>query len=104
MFTLSGRTARLLSGFYPRTPIFAMTPKATTAQAMCLYRGVVPVHMPFPGNSDVMIAEAEHLLMRKGFLEEGDECIVVAGFTDLKGVANMVKVIRIGPDAGATMF
>jgi len=96
VFTLSGRTARLLSGFYPRTPIFAMTPKSETARAMCLYRGVIPVYMPFPGNSDAMIAQAEQELLKKGYLESGDECIVVAGFTDLKGVANMVKVVRIG--------
>ncbi len=104
VFTLSGRTARLLSGFYPRTAIFAMTPRVETAQAMCLFRGVVPVYMPFPGNSDLMIAEAEQLLQAKGFLHEGDECIVVAGFTELKGVANMVKVVRIGPDADLTMM
>jgi pyruvate kinase len=104
VFTLSGRTARLLSGFYARTPIFAMTPRVETARAMCLYRGVVPVHMPFPANSDAMIAQAEQALVHKGFLEEGDVCIVVAGFTDLKGVANMVKIVQLGPDADATMF
>ena len=104
VFTLSGRTAGLLSGFYPRTAIFAMTPRESTARAMCLYRGVVPVYMPFPGNSDAMIHQAEELLQKKGFLEEGDECIVVAGFTELKGVANMVKVVRIGPESDVTMM
>lgn len=96
VFTLSGRTARLLAGTFARTTIFAVTPSTKTQRAMCLYRGVVPIHMPFPGNSDAMIAQAEQLLVDKGFLDSGDEAIVVAGFTRLKGVANMVKVIRIG--------
>ncbi|MEE2829448.1 MAG: pyruvate kinase [Myxococcota bacterium] len=95
VFTLSGRTARLLSGMYPKTPILALTPRDTTERAMALYRGVTPVYMPFPGNSDLMVSEGERLLVDKGLLESGDEAIVVAGFTDLKGVANMVKVVRV---------
>jgi pyruvate kinase len=95
VFTLSGRTARLLSGFYPQAPVLALTPKDTAYRAMALYRGVTPVLMPFPGDSDQMLAEGERLLVERGFLKEGDEAIVVAGFTDLKGVANMVKVVRV---------
>jgi len=94
VFTLSGRTARLLAGTFARTTIFAMTPHAKTERAMCLYRGVVPVRMAFPGNSDAMLAQAEQVLKDKGYLQAGDEVIVVAGFTELKGVANMVKVVR----------
>ncbi len=96
VFTLSGRTARLLAGTFARTTIFAMTPNAKTERAMCLYRGVVPVRMAFPGNSDAMIAQAEQVLKDKDYLKAGDEVIVVAGFTELKGVANMVKVVRVG--------
>ena len=95
VFTLSGRTARLLSGSYPGVPIFAMTPRAATQRAMCLYRGVIPVLMPFPGSSDAMIREGEDALLERGYLSKGDAVVVVAGFTELKGVANMVKVVRI---------
>ena len=95
VYTLSGRTARLLSGHYPGAPILALTPRTGTEQAMALYRGVTPVHMQFPANSDLMLAEGERLLVERGLLSEGDEAIVVAGFTDLRGVANMVKVIRV---------
>ena len=62
---------------------------------MAVYRGVTPVYMPFPGNSDVMVAEGERLLVEQGYLQPGDEAIVVAGFTELRGVANMVKVVRV---------
>lgn len=95
VFTLSGRTAQLLSGMYPRAPIFALTPHRSSEQAMALYRGVTPVYMPFPGNSDIMVAEGERLLVEQGYLQPGDEAIVVAGFTELRGVANMVKVVRV---------
>ena len=95
VFTLSGRTARLLSGCYPNAPIFALTPRALTERRMALYRGVVPVQMQFPGNSDLMVEEGERLLVERGWLQPGDEAVVVAGFTDLKGVANMVKVVRV---------
>ncbi len=95
VFTLSGRTARLLSGYYPDAPIFALTPRAVAERRMALYRGVIPLHMQFPGNSDVMVVEAERLLVDRGLLDAGDDVIVVAGFTELKGVANMVKVVRV---------
>lgn len=95
VFTLSGRTARLLSGMYPKAPIFALTPRHSTEHAMALYRGVTPVHMVFPGNSDVMVIEGEKALVERGLLQSGDEAIVVAGFTELRGVANMVKVVRV---------
>jgi len=94
VFTLSGRTARMLSGFYPRAPILALTPHDTTYRAMALNRGVVPVLMPFPGDSDQMLAEGERLLLERGLLRSGESAVVVAGFTELKGVANMVKVVR----------
>jgi len=95
VFTLSGRTARLLGGFYPQSRIIALTPNRDTYRAMALYRGVEPVLMPFPANSDHMLLEGERLLVEKGLLSEGDEVVVVAGFTELKGVANMVKVVRV---------
>ncbi len=62
---------------------------------MALYRGVEPVYMQFPSNSDQMLLQGERLLLEMGLLNEGDEVVVVAGFTELKGVANMVKVVRI---------
>jgi len=95
VFTLSGRTARLLGGCYPKVPILAITPSNECCRAMNLYRGVCPVQMPFPGDSDQMLIEAERILVERGLLEVGDEVVVVAGFTELRGVANMVKVIRI---------
>ncbi len=95
VFTLSGRTALLLSGFFPGIPVLALTPNRNTERAMSLYRNVVPVYMAFPSNSDQMIDEGERALVERGFLKAGDEAIVVAGFTDLRGVANMVKVIRV---------
>ncbi len=94
-FTLSGRTARLLSGFFPDATIYAITPHRPTCRQMALYRGVVPLLMPFPGDSDAMVASGEQLLVQRGLLEPGEEAVVVAGFTKLRGVANMVKVIRV---------
>ena len=47
------------------------------------------------GDSDPMIAEGERLLVERGFLKSGDTAIVVAGFTELRRVANMVKIVRV---------
>ncbi len=95
VFTLSGRTARLLGGYLPAAPILALTPNKATWRALSLQRGVVPVHMPFPSSSDEMVQAGEQELVRRGLLSPGDEAIVVAGFLRLPGVANMVKVVRV---------
>ena len=96
VYTVSGVTARLLSGCYPTIPIVAVTPDPAVVRAMALYRGVIPVHMPFPPDSDAIIAASERLLLDRGLLIPGRDAIVVAGVTELKGVANMVKIIRPG--------
>ena len=95
VFTLSGRTARLLAGWHPAAPILALTPNESTERTLALHRGVVPVRMPFPDNSDAMVTAGEAELVRRGLLKPGDEAIVVAGFLRLPGVANMVKVVRV---------
>ena len=95
VFTLSGRTARLLGGFLPAAPILALTPNRDTERALALQRGVVPVLMDFPDSSDEMVVAGERELVRRGLLVPGDEAIVVAGFLRLPGVANMVKVVRV---------
>jgi pyruvate kinase len=95
VFTLSGRTARLLGGYLPAAPILALTPDPRTVRALALHRGVVPVCMPLPDNSDEMVLAGERELVRRGLLAPGDEAIVVAGFLRLPGVANMVKVVRV---------
>lgn len=95
VFTLSGRTARVVRGFVPGVPIFAITQTAAACRTMALYNGVVPLQMAFPGNSDAMIAQGEQLLAERGLMEEGDLAIVVAGFMKLRGVANMMKVVKI---------
>jgi len=95
VYTLSGRTARLLSGYYPDARILALSPNKVAVRTMALFRGVTPVLMPFPGNSDVMMVEGERLLKDLGLLQDGEEAVVVAGFTNLRGVANMMKIIRV---------
>lgn len=95
VFTLSGRTARLLAGYLPAAPILALTPNRATWRALSLQRGVVPVHMDFPVTSDQIVLAGEQELVRRGLLAPGDEAIVVAGFLRLPGVANMVKVVRV---------
>ena len=94
-YTVSGQTARLVSGFYPRVPIFAKTPDPGVVNAMALYRGVVPIHLAFADTSDEMLARGEALLLARGLVAPGAEVVVVAGSTPLRGATNMVKIVRL---------
>lgn len=95
VLTLSGRTALVLSGHAPTVPIFALTPHEASARRMALYRGVVPILMPFAEDSDATLLRGEERITAAGHLHSGDEAVVVAGFTELHGVANMVKIVKL---------
>jgi pyruvate kinase len=96
VLTASGRTARVVTAFYPRTPIYAFTPSAQAYRRLALLRGVVPMHMKFTGNSAEILHQGEHLLLERGMLREGDHVVAVAGTLENPGAAHMVKVLQIG--------
>ena len=95
VFSMTGRTAALLSKFKPNKPIFALTPLEATYRRMALYWNVTPFVSPLGGNTDEMIRRGERLLLREGRLRKNDTVIVVAGSTLLEGATNMMKVLQL---------
>ena len=93
--TASGRTARIVTAFYPRPPIFAITHSPEAFNRMALLRGVHPLLMKFAGHSDAIIHAAEQELVQRGLLAAGDEVVVVAGTMENPNAAHMVKVLTV---------
>ena len=77
--TESGRTARLISNFRPKLPIFAVSPHDETVRKCCFYWGVTVLPGTAQGAIDVTVRQALDLIHKKGLVNKGDLVCVTAG-------------------------
>ncbi len=94
--TLTGRTARLISRYRPRTPIVAVTPRETTRRSLALVWGVRALCLPgLQEDFQVTTARAGKLLSDEGLARSGDLLVVLAGMP-AGGHTNVLKVEQLG--------
>ena len=48
------------------------------------------------GGTDELIAIGEQMLLQAGYLKKGEEVVVLAGNTPMKGATNTMKVYTVG--------
>ena len=77
--TESGRTARLISNFRPKLPIYAVSPHEETIRKCCFYWGVTVLKGVAQGSLSETIKQA--LVVAKGneLVNEGDMVVLTAG-------------------------
>ncbi len=95
-YTISGRTALLISKLKPLCRIMALTPEKSVYDRLPLFWGVVPVLIPFGGSTDAMLNLGEETMLKKRLLKKGDVVVIVSGTSPIAGATNMMKVHRIG--------
>jgi pyruvate kinase len=96
VFTQSGSSARLVSKYRPRVPVFAFFPLPHILRRAALYWGVTPVRLPHVQSTDRMVEGAARLLRAGGAVGPGDLVAVVAGTPIARrGTTNLLKVHRI---------
>ncbi len=96
VFTQSGSSARLVSKYRPRVPVYAFSPQPEVLSRAALYWGVVPIWMPRVQSTDRMVEGAARLLRARGVVEPGDLIAVLAGTPiSRRGTTNLLKVHRI---------
>ncbi|MBN2439878.1 MAG: pyruvate kinase [Spirochaetales bacterium] len=96
--TMSGRTARLVSMFRPRTEVIAMTPVLATFYQLSLVWGLKTLYDK-ELNSDFMsmVKKDEELLLAEGCVKKGDHIVVSAGIPhSIPGKTNIMKLHTIG--------
>ncbi len=96
VFTWSGATALVVSKSRPPGPIYALTPNQTTYDRMAMSWGVTPVLAPNVASTDELIAIGEKILLQRGLIDRGQEVVVLAGNTPMKGATNTLKVYTVG--------
>ncbi len=96
VFTQSGSSARVISKYRPRVPVFAFSPFDNVLRRTALYWGVKPVHMRRLQSTDKMVEAAAQRLREMGVVSRGDFIAVIAGNPIAKrGSTNIFKVHRV---------
>jgi pyruvate kinase len=96
-FTESGNTVRLLSRYRSAAEIIALTPSQRTLNAMTILAHVRPVLCQHESRLELMLHEAELLLLERGLVLHGEEVIFVAGVPPgVSRSTNVMKLHRIG--------
>lgn len=97
VFTERGDTARLLSRYRPKMPIFALTKHATTYHQLALTWGVVPLRQEHYSSIEAGFCLMAEYAMQRGLLAHGDLVVVTAGNPlNRSGTTNMMMVESIG--------
>ena len=98
VFTWSGASAIFASRSRPRGPIFALTSEQSVVDRLKMVWGVQPIRVPPVRTTDDLISVGEQVLVDRGLVTKGEEIVVLAGQSPLKGAANLLKVYAVGED------
>jgi len=92
VFTETGNTARMISKYRPKVPIYAFTHIEPVVHRLNLYWGVHPVRCRQARSAEQMVTMAEQDLVRRGLLKPGDVLGVVAGTRQASGSTNLMRL------------
>jgi len=92
VFTETGNTARMISKYRPKAPIYAFTHIVSVVHRLHLYWGVHPVRCRMARSAEQMVSMAEHDLLRRRVLKPADVLGVVAGTRQTSGSTNLMRL------------
>ena len=95
--TESGSTALWMSRHSINVPLFALTPSVVTQRKVALYRNVSTFNSPYSTDRDALLKAAEAVLLKKGFVSQGDKIVVTWGEPmGQVGGTNAMKIVKVG--------
>lgn len=77
--TISGQTARLISNFRPKVPIYAVSPNEWARRKMQIYWGVTTVAGYEEDSTENIISHAMYVVKREKLINRGDIVVFTAG-------------------------
>ena len=98
--TVSGITARLISNFRPKVPIYAVTPNPWAQRKMQILWGVTPIAGFEEDSTKDIMSHAMSVVKREKYIEEGDLVVLTAGdpatnvVTGQGAVTNMMHIVQ----------
>ncbi|MHA2609734.1 MAG: pyruvate kinase [bacterium JZ-2024 1] len=91
--TSSGYTARMISRFRPKIPIYACSPFPPVRKYLSLCWGVFPLPIPHTPRTDETMEQALYVVGKEGRARPGDVVILTAGVpSGISGTTNLIKV------------
>lgn len=96
VFTLGGRTVRLLARHRFPVGIIAVTPYEETRRGLTLVWNTRTLRLPFTKSSDDMMHRGLSFLKRARLVKNGDTLVIVAGDAGTIGATNLVRLVRVG--------
>lgn len=96
--TMSGTTARYLSGFRPSCMIAGVTPEQWVMRRMQLFWGVFPVLNKDITSTNEFVLSAVEQTKEAHFLKKGDVCVMTAGIAAKDKnpyTTNMIRAFRV---------
>jgi pyruvate kinase len=102
VYTESGTTARLISKYRPKAPIYAFAANTAVCARLNLMWGVSPLSCEMTPNAEDMVHRAETYLLQLHAVQPGDVIAVVAGTRSSSGSTNFLRlhVVGTGEHAG----
>ena len=95
VYTESGNTARLISKYRPRAPIFAFAHSKPVSNRLNLYWGVHPVRTTERRSVEAMVELADTQLLKAGIVVPGEIVGIVAGTHTGSGSTNLIRLHRV---------
>jgi len=96
VFTESGTTARQLSKYRPKPPIYALSSVEEVIHRMGLLWGVHPIKCPKLHTAEQMVEHAESTLEQGGFVKPKEILGIVAGTRTRSGSTNFLRLHVLG--------
>jgi pyruvate kinase len=96
VFTETGTTARQLSKYRPKPPIYALSSVNVVINRMALLWGVQPVRCTKANTAEEMVDMAEEILETAGFVFPQDILGIVAGTRTKTGSTNFLRLHVLG--------
>ncbi len=95
--TESGSTALWMSRHNIDIPLIALTPNRSTQRKLALYRNVRTYELPYHSDREVILANAEQILLDNKVVQKGDAIVVTWGEPmGQVGGTNALKIVRVG--------
>lgn len=98
--TISGQTARLISNFRPKVPIYAVSPNEWARRKMQIYWGVTSVPGYEEDSTENIVSHAMYIVRRENLVKKGDIVVFTAGdpatnmVSGEGAVTNILQVIQ----------
>jgi pyruvate kinase len=96
VYTETGTTARLISKYRPKAPVYAFAASQAVCARLNLMWGVSPLYCEMTPDAEEMVKNAETHLLKMHALQPGDVMAVVAGTRSSSGSTNFMRLHVVG--------